>query len=533
MKRSRYNTAMMCFLALLALPVLSAACSKADATAREEAEPGHEHETDKEEGHDHGAREHGHDHEADKEEDRDHGAKEHGHDHEEGEQPDDEHAHEHGGSSSGDVVAFTLQAQAAVGLVLAKPALRPVGSLRPSRALVLEDPSASMVIAAPVSGRVSWTTPNGASMGGPWWLGQRLQSGSTIGRILRQAPEGHPALLLEEIELEQVRLASLESQMERLIKLEKSGLLTSGNETQARAALKAAESEVARAAKEVSRVGELEKRGILSNKDQTEAKAALQKARVERERAGEELERIQAWASGGYELLQQRTELQGSIEEIRARLKLLERRLELLKGGDYSSTELVAPATGVVVEILAAQGTLVEAGEPLLTLRTSQTALLQLSVPRFDSHVLKSFRTATILRGSSLGPADLQTLAATTISEDIMYDESTGMNMLLMRIETGGKVYPGDYIDLQLEYGEPRELLMVPESAIIEVATVPYIFVLNGPNEFSRRRVNLGERIDGLVAVENGVSVEDTVVAHGSYDLYAASLKTALNSHQH
>jgi len=74
---------------------------------------------------------------------------------------------------------------------------------------------------------------------------------------------------------------------------------------------------------------------------------------------------------------------------------------------------------------------------------------------------------------------------------------------------------------------------VVPETAIIDDAGRPLVFVQKGGETFLRRPVNLGVRNGGMVQVLNGVSAGDRVVTKGAYLIRLATMSSAVPAHGH
>lgn len=62
----------------------------------------------------------------------------------------------------------------------------------------------------------------------------------------------------------------------------------------------------------------------------------------------------------------------------------------------------------------------------------------------------------------------------------------------------------------------PRDLLVVPATAVLEAADGPYV-VLRGPGGFARRSVRTGRPYRGVVAVLDGLTAGDEVVVTGTF----------------
>ncbi len=84
-----------------------------------------------------------------------------------------------------------------------------------------------------------------------------------------------------------------------------------------------------------------------------------------------------------------------------------------------------------------------------------------------------------------------------------------------------------------MSYGEPQSELSVPTTSVVEVSTLPYVFVLLEGEAFERRRVELGPRLGDRIVIRSGLEQKERVVAVGAFDIHVATLTSSLQSHQH
>jgi len=93
-----------------------------------------------------------------------------------------------------------------------------------------------------------------------------------------------------------------------------------------------------------------------------------------------------------------------------------------------------------------------------------------------------------------------------------------------------GQLKPGMYGTVQIEAGPKREVLTVPDSAVIDSGTRQVVLVALGEGRFEPRDVKLGSRGDGFVEILSGVSDGETVVTRANFLIDSESnLKAALS----
>ncbi len=75
-----------------------------------------------------------------------------------------------------------------------------------------------------------------------------------------------------------------------------------------------------------------------------------------------------------------------------------------------------------------------------------------------------------------------------------------------------GELKPGMYGTVKIDAGPRREVLTVPDSAVIDSGTRQVVLVAIGEGRFEPRDVKLGSRGDGFVEVLSGVKDGEAVV---------------------
>jgi len=89
---------------------------------------------------------------------------------------------------------------------------------------------------------------------------------------------------------------------------------------------------------------------------------------------------------------------------------------------------------------------------------------------------------------------------------------------------------PGMYGTVQIEAGPKREVLTVPDSAVIDSGTRQTVLVALGEGRFEPREVKLGSRGEDFVEVLSGVKDGDSVVTRANFLIDSESnLKAALS----
>ncbi len=77
------------------------------------------------------------------------------------------------------------------------------------------------------------------------------------------------------------------------------------------------------------------------------------------------------------------------------------------------------------------------------------------------------------------------------------------------------KLLPGLYAKVKVDYGDPREAILIPNATIQTDQQGDYVFVVDEANKAVRRNVKRGQRFSHLIEVTSGIAANDTVVVNG------------------
>jgi RND family efflux transporter MFP subunit len=74
---------------------------------------------------------------------------------------------------------------------------------------------------------------------------------------------------------------------------------------------------------------------------------------------------------------------------------------------------------------------------------------------------------------------------------------------------------PGLYAKVKVEYGEPREAILVPNATIQSDQQGDYVYLIDDANKAERRNVKRGQRFSHLIEITSGIKSSDTIIVNG------------------
>jgi RND family efflux transporter MFP subunit len=189
---------------------------------------------------------------------------------------------------------------------------------------------------------------------------------------------------------------------------------------------------------------------------------------------------------------------------------------------------LMAPAPGVVVKDPPVAGMRFMPGEALF--RIADLSRVWLIGDVFEQDL-------ALVRVGSRGTLAVSAFPDRTFPGEVTFVYPTlnaETRTARVRIELAnprGELKPGMYGTVQIDAGPKREVLAVPDSAVINSGQRQVVLVALGQGRFEPREVRLGARGDGVVEVLSGVQEGDEVVTRANFLIDAESnLKAALGS---
>ncbi|WP_425575837.1 efflux RND transporter periplasmic adaptor subunit [Nibribacter koreensis] len=176
----------------------------------------------------------------------------------------------------------------------------------------------------------------------------------------------------------------------------------------------------------------------------------------------------------------------------------------------------VAPSSGTVTEIAAAEGVYVAEGSPLYRISRFNNIWAEAELYAGEAGALKIGTPVDVTVAGSKMPIK------TKISF-INPEFRQNSQVVIARASVPnpeGSLIPGTQATMTVG-AQVREALTLPLDAVIRDSKGAHVWVKIGVNTFSPRRVELGEESANRVAIASGLQPRDTVVVTGAYLLYS------------
>ena len=247
-----------------------------------------------------------------------------------------------------------------------------------------------------------------------------------------------------------------------------------------------------------------------------QAEAILTKAR-------QYLKRARTVRSGGLSA----TDLDNAVaEELRARAHLEQAKANLqIAQINLGYTSITAPISGRIGRTAFTRGNLVNPGSgPLARIVQIDPTRVVFSISENDLVAIKACLKDTakdkkhpmlVPRIKLPGGQILKTGGRVDFVDNTV-DAGTGTIAVRALFKNpGGTLLPGQYVTILVSRSEPKSMMVVPQSAVLEDHDGRYVLLVDDQNRVAMRRIQTGPVVGINWAIKSGLAVNEKVIVEG------------------
>jgi RND family efflux transporter MFP subunit len=262
-----------------------------------------------------------------------------------------------------------------------------------------------------------------------------------------------------------------------------------------------------------------------------EATTALRLAQRDRERA----ERL---TNAGAVPTRRLDEAKAAEETANARLEAAQAHLKQHESsrsaeGDAPGENqflLRAPIAGIVAASHGMPGASVEEGESLFRIVTTDPVFIVASMPEGEAGRLRQLAGGELELTGQTSPMPL----GRVVTVGRVVDAASRTLPVIFEVRNSdARLAVGQSVFVRLFTSTATKQLAVPESAIVDDAGRPVVFVQIAGESFARRAVRLGNREAGYLQVLDGVKPGERIVTRGAYQIRLAAMSSQIPAHGH
>jgi membrane fusion protein (multidrug efflux system) len=280
------------------------------------------------------------------------------------------------------------------------------------------------------------------------------------------------------------------------------------------------------------REGSFVKRGdVLYTIDRKPLEAQVAQAKAEQATAEARLAKANNDVARYTPLVAKQAVSQRELDDARAEQDAARSQVEAARAAleratlDLGYTRVTAPISGLVGTTLVKPGNLVGRGETTLLTTISQIDPILFKAGVTEADYMRVARRAADRIGAAPRAADIQL----TLSDGTVYghhgkvgvidravDPTTGT--LGIQIEFPNPellLRPGQYGRVRILLENKPNALLVPQRAVQELQNLYSVAVVGADNKVAFKNVKVGQRVDSLWVIEEGVTAGDRVVVEG------------------
>lgn len=272
--------------------------------------------------------------------------------------------------------------------------------------------------------------------------------------------------------------------------------------------------------------------------DTASLQLAVTSARLQRDLADRERKRMEALKRDGVVSERRLEEAAHNAKSAKAAFYAAQkrfgqfRRIQRAGGRGEGTIQLPSPIAGTITEVLVAPGAFVEAGAALFRVTDVTQLWLDVRVPEIDAGQLTTPTGATFWTSTEHKPLELSEEAFVNRGQRI--DPVSRTLSVLFAVDNADARYAvGTSGHANLSLGEPRSVVTVPASAIVDDSGTPVAFVQREGEAFERRVLRLGVSERGFHEVLSGVSAGEHIVTVGAWSVKLAASSGAVPAHGH
>ncbi len=278
--------------------------------------------------------------------------------------------------------------------------------------------------------------------------------------------------------------------------------------------------------------GQIVRRGdLLFRIDDREIKAALAKDEALLLRDQATLARTQADAERARDLAARKVAAQQQVDQTEADAKIAAANVQADEAAidmdriRLGYTQVEAPIEGRVGVVRVTEGNIVrssDGGDGLVTITQMKPLRVSFTLPERDLPALRAAAAGSgkvSVRVNAHNDSGGRALGELSFIDSSVDSTSGTITAKATLPNDDGALWPGQYVDIEVELGQTPNAVTVPLVAVQPGQDGPFVYLVSADGKATLRQVTLGDTVGDQVVVSDGVAVGDRVVVEGQQRL--------------
>ena len=188
---------------------------------------------------------------------------------------------------------------------------------------------------------------------------------------------------------------------------------------------------------------------------------------------------------------------------------------------------------GYIKNIFVNEGQYVEIGQQLASITQNKKLILKAEVPQKYFSKLQSITSANFKMAYGDKIYDTDQLNGQLIS----YGKQTNNNAYYIpvnfKFNNQGNIIPGSFTEVFLKTKLLKDILVIPNSALLEEQGHYFAYVQTSGEGFQKRALKLGINNGSSVQVLSGIKESERIVTKGAYQIKLATMSGKMPAHGH
>jgi RND family efflux transporter MFP subunit len=197
-----------------------------------------------------------------------------------------------------------------------------------------------------------------------------------------------------------------------------------------------------------------------------------------------------------------------SVEQARANVATCKERIE--------DAKILAPISGVVTKRNIEHGSVIQPGQSLAQL--TNVATLKIAVPLSEQDIIKIKNGQSVKVAFDAMPGKTTSGRVSNIA--VVADQAGRFDVEITVANASGQIRSGMSARVQFGGAARKNVVTIPKTALISLASTPSVFVLDAKGKAQLRAIEVGNSLDNnMIEVLSGLQSGDRLVVKGQDNL--------------